>query len=88
MGVVLKRTFPHNLALEIACGSVCNLHDSIRKLSAEGCGCLVSVGVGLGEGDELVEELLNFLPESVAMVRQAVWSPGGERKCLIQSFIA
>ena len=46
---------PHDFALESACGLVCSVHGSIRKLSAECCGYLVFVGVGMGgEGAELV----------------------------------
>ena len=43
---------PHDLVFESASGSLCSMHDSVRKLSAEGCGYLVFVGEGMGgEGD-------------------------------------
>ena len=46
---------PRDFALESACRSVCSVHDSVRKISAERCGCLVFVGVGMGgEGDGLI----------------------------------
>ena len=54
MDVVVERMFPHDFALESAYGFVCSMHDSVRKQSAESCGYVVFVGVGVGEGDRLV----------------------------------
>ena len=39
---------PRDTALESACDSICSKHDSVRKLSSEGCGYLVFISVDKG----------------------------------------
>ena len=67
--MVGEEMVPHDFALESACCSNCSVHGSAPKLSAEGCGYLLFVGVGMGgESDGMVEEVLGFFPDSVAMI--------------------
>ena len=56
---MVERIVPHDLVLGSVCDSICSLHDSVRKLSAEGCCYVVFVGVGTGgEGEWLVGKVL------------------------------
>ena len=68
--MVVERMVPHDFALGSACGTLCGMHDSVRKPSAESCGYLMFVDVRIGgESDEMLGEVLSLFPDSVAKVR-------------------